>query len=66
MEFILGLYLVGYFLSVGIVFSFREENEPLRFTIGAAIFVSLLSWIAVGLAFGDMRNEHHQPENKNK
>ena len=54
MEFIIGLYLVGYFISFGIAFGYKEESESWWDTLGFACFFSILSWINVGLMIGDL------------
>jgi hypothetical protein len=54
MEFLIGLYLVGYFISVGIAFGFKEQNETWLGTFNFACFIGFLSWINVGLLIGDV------------
>jgi hypothetical protein len=54
MEFIIGLYLVGYFISVGIAFGFKEEKDSWLETFGFGLFLGTLSWINVGLIIGDV------------
>jgi hypothetical protein len=64
MEFIIGLYLVGYFISVGIAFSFREKSESWLSTLNVAIIFSLLSWVNIGMAIGDFCKQYILDEEK--
>lgn len=56
MAFILGLYLVGYFISIGIAFGFKEEKDSWLDIFGLALFLGLLSWINIGLLIGYVCN----------
>lgn len=58
MEFIFGLYLVGYFISFGIAFAYKKESESWLSTLILAIMFSLISWINIGLAFGDFCKQY--------
>lgn len=58
MEFILGLYLVGYFISFGIAFGFKEKKESWWYTFQFACFISMLSWINIGIIIGDFANKY--------
>lgn len=62
MEFILGLYLVGYFISFGIVFGFKEKDESFWFTFSFGFFMGFLSWINLGLLFGDVCRKYLKNE----
>lgn len=58
MEFIFGLYLVGYFISFGIYFAYREKSESWPSTLVLAIMFSLISWINIGLILGDFCKQY--------
>lgn len=64
MGFILGLYLVGYFISFGISFGMKEEKDSWWDTFGFACFLGLLSWINIGLAIGDYFKKHFKDDSK--
>lgn len=66
MEFILGLYLVGYFISFGISLEFKELTQsPFKLYCTAIIF-SLLSWINIGTMLGEIYIKYldDEPETK--
>ena len=64
MEFIIGLYLVGYFISFGIAMEFKELTESKYKHYCTAIIFSLLSWINVGTMLGEVYNKYLDNEPK--
>lgn len=56
MIILLTAYLVGYFISFGIAFGFKEEKDSWWSTFSFAIFLGFLSWINIGLLVGDLFN----------
>lgn len=59
---ILTAYLIGYFMSYGILLS--QEDDPITFdTLVGFFFISLPSWVIVGIYLGGLTpkkeiNEH--------
>lgn len=66
MEFLIGLYLVGYFISLGIAFGFKEESESWWHTLKFGCILGFLSWINVGLLFGDVCKKYLNEPKPNK
>jgi hypothetical protein len=53
MEFIIGLYLVGYFISFGIAMESEKVTESKTKMYFTAIIFSSLSWINIGTMLGE-------------
>lgn len=66
METILGLYLVGWFISFGISLGMKDEDESWPEALGLAVFLGVMSWISVGMVIGELHNKHIKDETKNK
>lgn len=50
---ILTAYLIGYFMSYGILLS--QEDDPITFDTLVGFFImSFLSWVIVGIYLGDL------------
>lgn len=47
-------YLIGCFISAGIAFGMKKQDESWGETFGFAIFLGILSWINVGIIIGDL------------
>jgi hypothetical protein len=66
MEFIIGLYLVGYFISFGIALEFKCLAKSRRSIYVAAAIFSFLSWINIGTLLGEFYmqyiNDKQEPE----
>lgn len=56
MTFLIGLYLVGYFISFGMTLSAVDKNDWATYM--AAFFISFLSWINIGTVMGDFLREY--------
>lgn len=53
---ILTAYLIGYFMSYGILLS--QEDDPITFDTLVGFFVmSFLSWVIVGIYLGDLTHK---------
>ncbi len=58
MEIIIGLYLVGYFISFGIALEFKEyTNSKHKLYVTSFIF-SLLSWVNIGTMLGEIYKKY--------
>lgn len=63
MEFILGLYLVGYFISFGIAVTYKKSDESLSFALFVSFMFGFISWIGVGLVLGGFDQKSSQQKN---
>jgi len=62
MEFIIGLYLVGVFISFGVAIEFKEKEQSWFYFFWVALIFSFLSWINIGTFIGEYCN--NQDKNK--
>lgn len=53
-HFTAAFYLVGFFISAGIAFGMKKQDESWGETLGLAIFLGLFSWINIGIVIGDL------------
>lgn len=66
MEVILGLYLVGFFISLGVAIEFKEKKQSWFDFLLVALIFSSLSWINIGTVIGEYCNNQVKKESETK